>query len=216
MGHAHTLHRQIDVECACCRVIQEFTFKSSSDLVICRSCERHQGDTQSKTHQRDFDHLNLWSSELRLLEEQRLQERRETTEKVAKLQARLTAASMENESLRDAVRAGLSDTSPADIQRILQDQAVMDAQQERDASYRSRDRAYSALWAVDELHHRDSIEGEYCSCGSRANACAVLAALDPHSEALRRWERAQIERSKARKPHGLPREHPDYSDWRAW
>ena len=39
--HSYPLHRNIDVECECCRLIQPFNLTSKHDQVICKACVRH-------------------------------------------------------------------------------------------------------------------------------------------------------------------------------
>lgn len=210
--HGHTLHRLVEVECTCCAVIQEFVFKSATDHVICKGCLRHQGEAPSKLRQRDTDHRDLWRSELGVLCEDLAATRTTAVESAAEFRRVLRAREVENEALRQSVREGLSDASPADVQTIMRDQVVRDAHDQRDASYRARDRAYRAMWAVDELHHRDSVNDTRCSCGQASASCRVLLAVEGDVEDLRRWERTQRDRSLNGRLHGLPRDHPDYRD----
>lgn len=79
----------------------------------------------------------------------------------------------------------------------------------RDAAYRSRDHAYRALLAADELHHDDDERADYCSCDRRAQECKEMAALAPAVNALRRWAYHQIERLRRGLPDGLPDDHPE-------
>lgn len=210
--HGHTLHRPVEVECTCCAVIQEFVFKSATDHVICKGCLRHQGEAPSKLRQRDTDHRGLWRSELGVLREDLATSRATATERAAESRRLLRVCKAENETLRQSVREGLSDASPGDVQAIMRDQVVKDAQDQRDAGYRARDRAYRALWAVDELHHRESVHDTRCSCGQASTSCRVLVAVELDVEDLRRWERTQRERAREGKPHGLPHDHPNYRD----
>lgn len=41
--HSYPLHRDIETECACCRLVQSFKFTSKHDQVICKACLRHIG-----------------------------------------------------------------------------------------------------------------------------------------------------------------------------
>ncbi|WP_154402040.1 hypothetical protein [Ornithinimicrobium cavernae] len=118
----------------------------------------------------------------------------------------------EIDRLTEAIAQGLTDASPSDVQRIMTQKAVQDAEGAKDAAYRSRDRVYQVLWRLDEKH-RPEDGAESCVCGQRR--CPVLAVVDAEDRAdLYAWERRNIERSKSGHAHGLPRDHPDYRDWR--
>lgn len=211
--HDHSLHRDIDVECECCRLIQPFRLTSKHDQLICKACNRHVGSSLQKTEQRSQDHLGLWHSEVQMRTEERDQLRSILgEERVAANQERLRMQG-EIDRLTEAITRGLSDTSPADVQRLMTQKVVQDAEGARDAAYRSRDRIYQLLWRLDEKHRPDD-RGDSCVCGQRR--CPVLDVVDDEDRTdLYAWERRNIERSKNGYPHGLPKDHPDYREWRS-
>lgn len=69
--HSYPLHRDIEVECECCRLVMPFTLTSRHDQVVCKACIRHVGSSLQKSEQRAGDHLGLWQSELKLLVDER-------------------------------------------------------------------------------------------------------------------------------------------------
>lgn len=212
--HQYQLHREVDAECVCCRMLYPVTFTSKHDQVVCKSCIRHVGgDTPAKIEQRANDHLGLWVSEVQALEEELDDAQREFGDfkvKAYETQRRLQG---EIEHLTDSVAQGLSDRSPEKVRQIMTQHVVTEAEDARDAAYRSRDRLYGVLWRLDGKHRPDS-DG-VCIC-KRPN-CSVLDVIDEDErEGLYRWERKQIERAKKRQSHGLPRDHPDYVDPRGW
>lgn len=137
--HSYPLHREIEVECECCLLVMSFTLTSKHDQVICKACIRHVGNSSRKREQRAGDHLGLWRSELQLLAGDRDLLRRTLSEErvaVRQEQARLQG---EVDRLTEAIANGLSDTSPADIRNLMSQKVVRDAEEARDAAYRSRD-----------------------------------------------------------------------------
>lgn len=208
--HAHRLHQLVETECLCCHVVTTFEFKAASDHVICKSCRRHVGETSDKLRLRDADHLGLWSSEMAMLREELYKARDGARATVEKARQDLAALQVENQGLKSALERGVSSASPADIQRILTDKLVTEAQNARDAAFRSKDRAYQVLWRVDGLHHHLERAPETCRCGLGETSCRVLQVMDGVRELLDRWEHLQTARAKEHKPHGLPREHPEY------
>ncbi len=209
--HQHPLHREVHVPCACCAVRTAFTLTSSSDQVICRSCTRHQGESLAKATLRDRDHVGLWSSEVELVREEFAAHRAQARTAQEQLTRQLEQVRLENQGLRQALERGFETAAPADVQKILTDNVVKEAQEQRDAAYRSRDHAYRGLWAVDDLHH-EAEEPDQCSCG--AASCPVLEAMGHVRQSLYDWENKQIARAREGRDHGLPRDHPEYRDQR--
>lgn len=192
--HSYPLHRNIDVECECCRLIQPFNLTSKHDQVICKACVRHVGSSVQKTEQRSRDHLGLWCSEVQMLTEERDELRRSLAEE--RIAANQTRVQLQGEvdRLTGAIAQGLSDTSPADVQHLMTQKVVQDAEGARDAAYRSRDRIYQLLWHLDGKH-RPEDRGGSCVCGQRR--CTVLDVIGDDERAdLYNWERRNIERSR--------------------
>lgn len=208
--HHHTLYRDVKVTCECCRIDAMFYFKSASDLVICKSCQRHYGSERRKLELRDEDHRNLWASELRLRAENHAATIEHLHDTIKQQRDELAALRLENDGLRTTVIDGFDRAAPADVQRILIDREVREAGDERDSAYRSRDHAMRVLWQVNEIHHPDTRGG--CSC--RVPSCRTNDLVDAARNGLYSWEKRQIERARAGRAHGLPREHPDYREYR--
>ena len=207
--HRYPLHRQVHARCECCGVRARFTFTSTSDHVICKGCKRHQGDSLGKAIQRDRDHVGLWSSEVDLVREEFATHRAQALAAQERLTRQLEQIRLENDGLRQAIVRGFEAAAPADVQKILADKSVKEAEDQRDAAYRSRDHAYRGLWAVDDLHHEEETSEE-CSCG--AASCPVLEAVGLVRPSLYDWENKQIDRARNGLDHGLPRDHPEYRD----
>lgn len=209
--HGYPLHHLVRAECTCCHVGYDTTFTSSSDQVVCKGCRRHQGDTVAKLSLRDRDHIGLWRSELGL-------EREGSQRRLEQQQALITGYRSEIELLQKAVedmratlRAGLQRAPDEGVLQWFASQEVQEAHAQRDAAYRSRDRAYRALWEADRIHHHDRLHDDRCSCGRPTTACRELQAIEDIGEALDHWEQAQIERLKRGLEHCLPYDHPQMS-----
>jgi len=206
--HPYPLFGVVRAECTCCHVIYETKFTSTSDQVVCKGCLRHQGDTVTRLSQRDHDHIGLWRSELGL-------EREVSQRRLEQQQALIAGYRAEIELLQEAVeemsatlRAGLQGAPDEQVLRWFANQEVQEAYTQRDAAFRSRDRAYRALWAADRIHHHDRTHDDRCSCGRPATDCRELGAIEDIGESLDLWERAQIERLERGKEHCLPYDHP--------
>ena len=211
--HSHQLHQDVVVACECCRLNQPFRLTSKHDQVICKACVRHVGNSSQKTEQRNSDHLGLWLSELTLLIDVRDGLRSRLSREQAAARQEQLRMQGEIDQLTEAITQGLSDASPADVRQLMTQQVVRDAEEARDTAYRSRDRVYQLLWRLDEKHRPDERE-QSCVCGQRP--CSVLDVIgDDDRQDLYAWERRNVDRSKKGYPHGLPRDHPDYRDWRS-
>ena len=207
--HNHPLHREVTVECSCCHIDCSFMFKSSSDHVICKGCLRHQGNTLPKVMQRDADHIGLWKSAFGVAKEDHFVELNRLKNLITQRDREIAALQTEVEDLHQVVRVGVEDASPLAVQQWFASDRVAQANDQRDAAYRSRDHAYRALWAADHLHHEDEWRDGYCSCGQPAAQCKELGAISPVVTTLHRWEHTQLERLYRGLDHGLPDEHPE-------
>lgn len=207
--HNYHLHRPVTAKCLCCHVGTEFTFTARSDHVICKGCVRHQGDTLAKAKQRDTDHVALWRSELDLAMEHHAEEIARLLDVISQRDQELATQRIEIQDLQAVVRTGVESAPLGTVQHWWVDEQIANAVDQRDSAYRSRDHAYRALWAVDELHHEDDARDRYCSCGRRVDQCKVFDAIAPAVNALRKWEKNQMDRLHRDLPHGLPDEHPE-------
>jgi hypothetical protein len=209
MGRELVLFRPVEMECDCCGVRSQFTFKAQSDLAVCKSCQRHQG--AAKIQLRERDHLGLWRSEFALREEE-----------IARLQAQVRSDAEERKQLveshhremehqREGFRMELLGKHAEDTRRWFESQAIADAENKRDGAYRARDAAMRVLWRLAQLH--EAVDAARCRCGKPATTCPDLDVLEEEIAYLNSWERNQIERAEKGRPHGLPLDHPKYREW---
>jgi hypothetical protein len=129
-----------------------------------------------------------------------------------RLDARRTDAEAERDASNAQVRqllatiaADYQERPLGDIQRLVEQQVVKDAERVQRGALRQRDRVMGVIFRVDELHHE---EGDKCKCGERITVCAEFAALSVIRDDYYKWERRQIELLEAGKHHGLPLDHP--------
>lgn len=216
--HHHPLHQNVTVECLCCHVQAEMCFGSQSDHVICKGCIRHQGHATHSLQLRDFDHINLWWSELEIEKEARAAERRHAKAAADLREAELLRVRQELSDLRGALKAEIDQRPVATVERWFQGEAITAAHVERDNSYRSRDRALQIIWNLDKLHHDDERKNNLCRCGKRTHQCREWKVLEPTRAFLYKSENQQVDRLKRNLPHGLPDDHPEVlkrgSGWR--
>lgn len=211
--HQHPLYRRITVTCECCEIPQDFEFKSATDLVICKGCTRHSGDSKRKQDLRARDHTGLYWSELEISREDRVEDERRHELECDRLRARIA-------ELEDSIHD--RDNTIGDLQAVLKtghlnsgaeqwmaDLEVKSAHDKRRSAYRSRDFVYVALWRVAQLHDIDDSRPDYCICGADADSCRELAAISRQLSFLEIWEEKQIERLLEDREHGLPDEHPE-------
>lgn len=206
--HNYRLWEAVDAECACCQVVTRFVFKSSSDQVICKGCVRHQGDAPNKLRQRDYDHVQLWRSEVGLINQAH-------DAVVAELRAKLAERSQTIEILntkvaeqRELLKAELRRAPEATVRAWFDSEAITAANAEVQKSYRSRNHALRAMWDVDRIHHVDEKRDGYCTCGEKDEVCPEWRALDPVRDMLYRWEEKELRRLEDGLDHGLPHHHP--------
>lgn len=207
--HDHPLHRVVTAECSCCGVEREFEFTSRHEHVLCKGCRRHQGDTVAKVKQRDFDHVKLWHSEIQILNEDHEGEVERLQTVIDQRGQELTERQTEIADLQRVIQDGFERTPPPTVENWLINKEVKEAAAQRDSAYRARDRAFRALWAVDQLHHEDEEHRGYCICGKRASHCKELNAIADATEALLTWENRERNRLRNGQPDGLPDNHPD-------
>lgn len=211
--HNHPLHSRVTVQCDCCKIPRDFAFSSSSDHVICKSCHRHQGDSQGKKALRNEDHAGLFRSELLLSHEDRRADEQRFEDKLEEMKERITqrdtiiaAKDLLIGDLEAAIRDG--DLNPA-VERWLADDEVRTALRRRDSAYRARDYAFAALWQIARIHHPDERDDQHCSCTRPAKRCPELVGIAGELDALRDWETTQVERLHDDRDHGLPDNHPE-------
>jgi hypothetical protein len=199
----------VEVPCACCCVVTTFVFGSRHDQVVCRGCERHQGDTVAKLRQRDYDHVQLWKSEVALINEAQSDAVAALTVKMAERDHAIEVLNTKVEEQRELLKAELRKAPEATARAWFDSEAIRRANEEVQRSYRSRNHALRAMWDVDRIHRGGEKRDDYCTCGEKAEGCcAVSTALDPVRDMLYRWEDKELERLEAGLDHGLPRHHP--------
>jgi hypothetical protein len=185
------------------------TFASNSDHLICRGCRRHQAATKRSLDLREQDHIAFWRSALQLEQEDRAEERQAAVLAAQQQDQRIAQLAAEVLDLQGAVKNGLTAQPVASVERWLQNEAVDAATEERDRSYRSRDRALGVLLQLDRLHHEHPERDNYCSCGKTTNQCTEWQTIEDIRPFLHTWEARQIDRVKQGLEHGLPPDHPE-------
>lgn len=200
--HQHPLYHSVTVRCECCRIDQQFEFRSRHDQVICRGCVRHTGNSPKSRELRLRDHERLYWSELEICREDRQIDAREAEALRLKLREELTEQIAQRDrtiAQRDVVIADLrhaiqnSELNPA-VEEWLADEMIRTAYKKRDSAYRARDFALGTIWRAAQLHNYDPTRDRHCICGRKADQCAELKALADELPALRDWERNQIDR----------------------
>ncbi len=207
--HTYSLHRSVKVECLCCRVERDFTFTSSSDQIVCKSCIRHQGQAVVKANQRDGDHVGLWKSELEVAKISHSADITLLQSGIARRENQLAEQRTQIADLQATVRSGVESAPLPAVERWYADEKVGEAQQQRDGAYRSRDHAYRALWRLARLHREDDNRDEHCVCRRTLNGCKEWRAIAGALPALNKWEQNQIDRLRSGQPDGLPDDHPE-------
>ena len=208
MTHSHPLHRPIDVECQCCRLVTRFEFGSWSDLVVCKGCKRHYGELKHQLWQANLDHLGMWKSELTVMREEHAAEIARLKAKIVRAEAELRQMRLELTDAQHAIETQLRDGPLATVEAWWNSLVIAEANDKRDAAYRSRDHAVRVLWHLDKLHH-DGGQPNHCSCGKTTSKCKEWQLMDEHRSFLYSWERKQIERLEDDLDHGLPDDHPE-------
>lgn len=207
--HNHQTFIPMVINCECCELPNEFTFKTKHDRVICKSCLPHNGSPE-KQQRKLRDHVGLYLSELRLAQEERENEavryRDHLREVDAQHREELDQLAEKNAELRAALHDGTANPS---VDRWMSDEAVTQAREHRDRAYNQRDHALAAIWQIDRLHHLDEMSSGSCSCGKPERRCKELEAVRPELEALHRWEDMQVQRLLDGRSHGLPDNHPE-------
>jgi len=207
--HEYLLHRRVTAECLCCHLPSEFEFTSQSDQVVYKGCLRHQGDSTARLRLRAADHVSLWSSEVQLAQEAQDLERQQAAAAVVALEAQLLELRGELSDMRGALKAEISQHPVASVEAWFKGEEISAAQQARDESYRSRDRALGILWNLDALHHDDESKDHFCSCGKPTPRCREWKILATTRSLLYAWEEKQVDRLRRHLPHALPDNHPD-------
>lgn len=208
--HQYELHRPVQVKCSCCDIENEFTFKSRSDHVICRGCQRHQGDSVRTLRQRDSDHHGLWASTAAVAAEDAAKRETSLHDRIRSLEEKIGHVQVENDDLRETVRRGFDAAPLPAVEKWLHDAEVQESYRRRDSAFRLRDEAFRAIWQVDTLHRLKAENERQCVCGDPATDCRELVALEPVVGSLDRWEREQLDRLRRGLSCGLPDNHPEW------
>ncbi|WP_069166717.1 hypothetical protein [Nocardia altamirensis] len=164
------------------------------------------GDTLAKATLRDSDHIGMWEGALKVAECDHQSQLDARQAEIHSLSEQLATQRRLVEDLRYSYKneRGLEAES---VRRWLDDARVFEAEEKRDAAFRSRDRAMAHLWMINELHHAIGIDELKCSCGRRTNGCREWQAMARIVGPLYSWEQKQKERQAAGLPHGLPDEY---------
>jgi hypothetical protein len=198
--------------------MQNFVFKSAHDHVLCERCLEHQGSSAPIAARRDREHVKLWEAVFAVVTEQHSQRVQQLRAEAAQRDQDMTALRETVSDLRGALQADIEQRPVATVQAWFDSVRVREAEDKREAAYRSRDFAMSHIWSLDRLHHTDDRNEEMCSCGKECKRCREWSILDRMTISLDRWETQQLERLRDDLPHGLPDEHPEVlkSGRRSW
>lgn len=204
------LHKPVTIACLCCGHPFRITLRSQTDLRICDRCKSHQGPR--KAEQRESAHRKWWSEAFAHMQQERRQVEADKHVEHREMRERLLSITAENDSEIANLIAEVDFVSrgnrSADSEARIESEELRDAIDQRNSAYRSRDRAYGALWLALEVHHSGN-DGLNCSCGLKVNKCEVWDAVASIAPTIWKWERDQIERLHSERPHGLPDEHPE-------
>jgi hypothetical protein len=191
--HHHPLFEYVDTACLCCRRPVWFYFTSASDQVVCPGCTKHQGSSPSREKQRHTEDVALWRDDVAEIREQHAQEVASLTERIKELEARLAEE--------------IAKRPTQVVEQWIGEAEVRDAEEQRNAAYRSRDGAMSAICALALIHRE--VENHECRCGKRVAKCREAQIVEEVVESLDRWETKQIQRLRSDLPHWLPPNHPE-------
>ena len=193
--------------CRCCFITALPAPVSSTERrpQVCGTCEKHYGNREKTARDHSDSMARLRDSHAAAME--RLDVRRSRAE------ADLEAANERVQQLVATIATEYQQRPLGDIQRLLEQQVVKDAERAQHGAQRQRDRVMGAIFRIDELHHE---VGENCMCGERITACPDFAAISVIREDYYKWERRQIELMAAGSKHGLPLDHPQGRGIKPW
>lgn len=206
--HSYVTFKRMTVKCECCKLPNEFYFKTKHDRVICKGCEPHNGSLE-KQQRKLRDHVGLYLSELRLAQEESETQAQRHRDSLRDMQDQHSDEISTLNKKIEQLRAALHDGADPAIDRWLADEEVSSARKKRDRAYRARDSVFGAIWQIDRLHHASDKSPDLCSCGTAQHKCRELEAIKPEIVALRRWEDVQIDRLLDGLDNGLPNSHPE-------
>ncbi|WP_421845371.1 hypothetical protein [Mycobacterium sp.] len=209
--HKHPLHRAVMVKCDCCRLLNEFVFRSVHDQVICKSCRRHIGADDEARRLRDSDHAQLYLSEIGVLQEDLSEARHRPREDFQKqlnlLRSELRTAKAEVSdqveliaTLRAAVKEHQVENGLAEW---LAGEEVAEAHNQRDRARRATGLILQALSRLTVYHGRHETRPYYCVCGKHVDQCGEYRAIESEFDVLAKWEAEQFTRHRDGLEHGL-------------
>ena len=106
-----------------------------------------------------------------------------------------------------AIETRLRDGPLATVEVWWNSLVIAEANDKRDAAYRSRDHAVRVLCTSQVPSRRRP--ANHCSCGKTTSKCKEWQLMDEHRSFLYSWERKQIERLEDDLDHGLPDGQPE-------
>jgi hypothetical protein len=173
--------------CACCQI------NRVALPAVCRDCELHQGNTGPKMQRRDRDHVSAW--------------RNERARWTAQAERKITRLEEQVEQLQTK----LNERPVHVVHENLDAETVKEAESDRDAAYRSRDKAMQFLCQV-RLLHQERIPGK-CTCYKNYSECKTAQVVGK-IQMLSEWEGKQVTRMRMGYSHYLPDNHPAMLDRR--
>jgi hypothetical protein len=209
--HHYPLHRRVLAACDCCALDNDFVFRSASETVICKGCQRHTGGSPRARQLRDSDHAALFFSEVQLLREQLSQARavqRDDYQRIlTALESQLEARTDElarNAEVISGLRAALRDGEiGAGLAAWLGDEELAEAQTERDSARRATSLVLEAVSRLALIHGTHPARPHYCVCGNHVDRCPEYQAIESELKVVGKWEREQLERYRDGLDHRL-------------
>lgn len=222
MAHRYGLYYDLQAQCACCRRMEWFKFKSRHDQVVCPACIRHLGDQPSRVKVRDIEHTKWWVEDVTELKESHravvaaADDRRKR--EVGSLEAKVSALNEQVSDLEGAMLRELESRPVESIALWFEQTKIAEADERTTRARGYIKHLYRVLWHVAEAHHVADGDRDSCSCGLGCDDCQTLAALNPIQSSLNKWEIDELQRMKDGRQHSLPHDHPEvtrHEPWRA-
>ena len=206
MTHPYKLHEDIQAQCLCCRALQPFNFASASDQVVCSFCARHVGS--EKAERRDGEHLTMWVGLLADEQEAHRDFVAQATETIADKDRIITELTGQVDELRGLVAGKYEQTGVGGVRGLLENDLIKRAERKAELAGRRIDWSMAVLWRIGILHHDDKASPGRCVCGRSSMDCPEGKAIDPLRQAVRDWEKKNLQLLADGKRHGLPDDHP--------
>jgi len=191
------------ITCECCW-IASVNVSLADPGRYCKACRAHTGSLPNLR----VDHRKL-VSDLQERQAVAIQHERGLGEKV---RSELIAVIAERDALVQSAATTVADLIEAGLPDSIKEAVQTDLEGRLKSAYSTRDRAMSAVWRIDTLHHAP-LRGDKCECGRALRDCREFGSLAFFRESFYGWERRQMDLMRDNKHHGLPRDHPEATSW---